>query len=205
MLAERQILEKIVAVWDVSRQTISHWVKTLMYEGLDSLQYQKPKGQPAKLTKTQKDELYALVKSGPEACGFDSGCRTSVLIQELIRVKFGVLFNRFYVCELLRNIGISRQKARFVSDHLSEEKRKNWMETAWPKILEQAKVLRASLFFGEALATLATQSTEILNLMGVYTAGILFLTGKAPSCLGNRQFAIYAKQIITFLGGYLFE
>ena len=149
MLAERQCLEKIIAVWDVSRQTISHWVKALMYEGFDSLQYQRPKGRPAKLTKTQKDELYALVKSGPEACGFDSGCWTSVLIQELIRVKFGVLFNRFYVCELLRNIGISRQKARFVSDHLSEEKRKNWMEIEWPKILEQAKALRASLFFGD--------------------------------------------------------
>lgn len=149
MLAERQCLEKIIAVWGVSRQTISHWVKALMYEGFDSLQYQRPKGRPAKLTKTQKNELYALVKSGPEACGFDSGCWTSVLIQELIRVKFGVLFNRFYVCELLRNIGISRQKARFISDHLSEEKRKNWMEIEWPKIFEQAKALRASLFFGD--------------------------------------------------------
>jgi transposase len=149
MIAERQPIEKIVASWDVSRQTINNWVKALMYLGLDSLVYKKPKGRPAKLTKTQKDELYTLIKSGPEACGFDTGCWTSVLVQELIRTRFKVLFNRFYVCELLRNLGFSRQKARFVSDHLNEEARKDWMEIEWPRILEQAKVLRASLFFGD--------------------------------------------------------
>jgi transposase len=149
MVAERECLEKILATWDVSRQTIFIWLKVLMYTGLDSLKYPKPKGRPAKLTKSQKDELRTLLESGPEACGFDSGCWTSILIQELIRSRFGVLFNRFYVCELLRNLGFSRQKARFVSDHLDEEKRKAWMETEWPKILEQAKLLHASLFFGD--------------------------------------------------------
>jgi len=149
MVAERECLEKILATWNVSRQTISNWLKALMYAGLDSLKYTKPQGRPAKLTKSQKDELRALLELGPEACGFDSGCWTSILIQELIRSRFGVLFNRFYVCELLRNLGFSRQKARFVSDHLDEEKRKAWMETEWPKILEQAKLLHASLFFGD--------------------------------------------------------
>jgi transposase len=149
MVSEQEAMEKIIAVWDVSRQTIIHWVKSLMWKGFDSLQYEKPKGRPAKLTKTQKDQLRVLIKQGPEACGYDSGCWTSILIQELIRTRFGVLFNRFYVCELLRNLGFSRQKARFVSDHLSEEKRKNWMEVEWPKILEQAKLLGASLFFGD--------------------------------------------------------
>jgi transposase len=149
MVAERECLEKILATWNVSRQTITNWLKAWMYTGLDSLKYIKPKGRPAKLTKNQKDSLRTLLESGPEACGFDSGCWTSLLIQELIRSRFGVLFNRFYVCELLRNLGFSRQKARFVSDHLDEEKRKAWMETEWPKILEQAKLLHASLFFGD--------------------------------------------------------
>ena len=149
MVAERQCIDKIMLVWKVSRQTISNWLKAFMNEGFDSLKYEKPTGRPARLTKTQKDKLYALVKSGPEACGYATGCWTSVLIQDLIQKSFGVLYNRFYVCELLRNLGITRQKARFVSDHLDEEARKNWMETEWPKILEQARTLRASLFFGD--------------------------------------------------------
>jgi len=59
------------------------------------------------------------------------------------------LNNRFYVCELLRNLGLSRQKARFISSYLDEEARKNWMETVWPKILEKAKELGAPILFGD--------------------------------------------------------
>lgn len=149
MVAERKSIDEIILVWNVCRQTITKWVQALMNTGLESLKYEKPNGRPAKLTKTQKDKLYALVKSGPEACGYNTGCWTSVLIQDLIYKRFGVLYNRFYVCELLRNLGLTRQKARFVSDHLNEEARQEWMENEWPKILEQAKSLGASLFFGD--------------------------------------------------------
>jgi transposase len=149
MLAERHGMGEITLVWDITRQTVIHWVQELMYEGYDSLKYEKPKGRPARLTKTQKKELYDLIKAGPEACGYKTGCWTSVLIQELIRERFGVLYNRFYVCELLHTIGISRQKARFVSDHLDEEARKQWMESEWPKILAEAKACGAPIFFGD--------------------------------------------------------
>jgi len=149
MVAERKSMDKIISVWDVSRQTITIWVKALMNEGFESLKYEKPSGRPARLTKTQKDKLYALVTSGPEACGYNTGCWTSILIQDLIQKHFNVLYNRFYVCELLHNLGLTRQKARFVSGYLNEETRKHWMETEWPKILEQAKALHASLFFGD--------------------------------------------------------
>lgn len=81
-------------------------------------------------------------------------------------MRFGVLFNRFYVCELLRNLGFSRQKARFVSDHLNEEKRKNWMEIEWPKILEQAKLLGASLFFGDEASFALWGSLSYILHMG---------------------------------------
>jgi transposase len=47
-----------------------------------------------------------------------------VLIQQLMQREFGALYNRYYVCELLRNLGFSFQKARFVSDHLDEEARR---------------------------------------------------------------------------------
>ena len=83
------------------------------------------------------------------ATGYLTGCWSSVLIQDLIYQKFHVLYNRFYVCELLRNLGFSRQKAQFVSDHLDKEARSRWMKEEWPKILSQAKQLGAPLFFGD--------------------------------------------------------
>ena len=72
-----------------------------------------------------------------------------MLIQDLIYQKFHVLYNRFYVCELLHNLGFSRQKACFVSDHLDEEARRRWMKEKWPEILAQAKKMKAPIFFGD--------------------------------------------------------
>ena len=72
-----------------------------------------------------------------------------MLIQDLIYQKFHVMYNRFYVCELLHNLGFSRQKACFVSDHLDEEARRRWMKEKWPEILAQARKIGAPIFFGD--------------------------------------------------------
>jgi transposase len=139
----------IAATWGIARQTVYDWIAAFLKNGWDSLVYKTAPGRPSRLTKTQKQGLYADVKAGPEACGFSTGCWTSVLIQELIHQKFGVHYNRFYVTELLHDLGLSYQKARFVSDHLDEESRQNWMKEEWPKIMNQAKQLGAPVFFGD--------------------------------------------------------
>ena len=149
MIGERINVAVIRALWDVSVQTVYNWLWSFVRERWDGIQYHKGPGRPPRLTKTQKRELYDLVKAGPEAAGYPTGCWTSVLIQDLIYHKFDVLYNRFYVCELLHNLGLSRQKARFVSDHLDEEARQRWMQTEWIKILSQARQMGAALFFGD--------------------------------------------------------
>ncbi len=60
------------------------------------------------------------------------------MIKEWIFQVYGVTNSRYYVAELLRNLGLSYQKARFVSDHSDEASRKAWIETIWPAILTQA-------------------------------------------------------------------
>jgi transposase len=149
MIGERMGLAVILAIWNVSQQTVYNWLKDFVMEGGDGLLYRKAPGCPPRLTKTQKRQLSDLIKAGPEAAGYPTGCWTSLLIQDLIYQKFHVLYNRFYVCELLHNLGFSHQKARFVSDHLDEEARQRWMKEEWPRILSQAKQMGASLFFGD--------------------------------------------------------
>jgi len=149
MIGERMALAVILAIWNVSQQTVYTWLKEFLAHGWKGLAYEKAPGRPPRLTKTQKRQLVEWVKAGPEVCGYASGCWTSVLIQDLIYRKFHVLYNRFYVCELLRNLELSYQKARFVSDHLDEEARQHWMKEEWPKILSQAGQLGAPLFFGD--------------------------------------------------------
>ena len=149
MIGKRMNLANILALWNVSAQTVYNWLNEFVRERWESLRYEKAPGRPSRLTKTQKRKLAEWIEAGPEACGYASGCWSSVLIQDLIDRKFHVFYNRFYVCELLRNLGFSFQKARFVSDHLDEEARQHWMESEFPEILSQTKQLGASLFFGD--------------------------------------------------------
>jgi transposase len=149
MIGKRMRLEHILALWNISQQSVYNWLNEFVRERWESLRYEKAPGRPPRLTKTQKRKLAAWIEAGPEACGYASGCWSSVLIQDLIMQKFHVLYNRFYVCELLRNLGFSYQKARFVSDHLDADARQRWMESEFPGILHQAKQWNASLFFGD--------------------------------------------------------
>ena len=87
------------------------------------------------------------VQAGPEAAGYACGCWTTTLIQEWIFQHFSVTYSRFYVAELLRNLGLSYQKARFVSDHLDADARKAWVETIWPTLLAQARREGRPIFF----------------------------------------------------------
>jgi transposase len=149
MIGKRIVLETILSVWNVSQQTVYNWLNDFLVYRMDSIEYQKASGRPPRLTKSQKRELSKWIEDGPEACGYTSGCWTSVLIQDLIYQQFHVLYDRFYVCELLRNLGFSFQKARFVSDHLDEQARKRWMKKEFPKILKQAQQLGVPVYFGD--------------------------------------------------------
>ena len=91
--------------WGFTPACFYQWLLELVLQGMASLRYQVGGGRKAKLTPTQKKRLADLLDQGPEAAGFDTACWNSILIRVLIDREFGVLYNRFYVCELLRNLG----------------------------------------------------------------------------------------------------
>lgn len=135
--------------WGFTPACFYEWLMAFILTRLESLGYQPGGGRKAKLTLTQKKRLCALLDSGPQAAGFESACWNSILIRVLIEREFGVLYDRYYVCELLRNLGYSFQKARFVSDHLDEAKRHAWISQDWPQILKAAQKQKALLLFGD--------------------------------------------------------
>ena len=135
--------------WGFSVPCFYVWVNALLVQGLESLVYHHGGGRPAKLTKSQKKRLGDLIDAGPQAAGFEPACWNSLLIQELIRREFAVLYDRYYVCELLRNLGYSFQKAQFVSDHLDAARRQAWRTQEWPHILREARRRKAWILFGD--------------------------------------------------------
>jgi transposase len=148
-LAQGLAVADLAAQWSISEASVYNWLHAFLLQGVDSLVYHHGGGRPSRLTPSQKQELCDLLDAGPEAAGFDTGCWSTLLIQELIRQRFGVLYNRFYISELLHNLAYSYQKARFVSDHLDEARRQLWLQQQWPQILYQAKERGALILFGD--------------------------------------------------------
>lgn len=148
-LAQSQSVHEVAEMLSLGEQTVRDYRNAFLIQGMASLVYQAPPGRPCKLTKTQRKQLAEWIKASPQASGYTSGCWNTPMIQDLIQRHFGVEYHPHYIATLLKNMGFSYQKARFVSDHLNEAKRLEWRQTRWPKILRQARQRKALLLFGD--------------------------------------------------------
>jgi transposase len=144
-----QSVAQVAAVLRVHEKTVATWVHIFCCYGLQGAPRTKPTGRPPQLTPTQKAALAALIEEGPVKAGCSGACWRSPMIQQLIYARFGVLYNVFYIAQLLKNLGFSYQKAAFVSDHLDESKRHEWRTSTWPQILRKAHTQNALLLFGD--------------------------------------------------------
>lgn len=148
-LAEAMSVRDVAEMLHLGEQTVRDYRNRFLLNRMASLTYKRPPGRPSKLTKTQRRELAELIKAGPQAAGYTSGCWNTPMMQDLIQTRFGVLYHPHYLATFLHNLGFSYQKARFISDHLNEAKRLEWRQTKWPRILRQARQRKALLLFGD--------------------------------------------------------
>ena len=134
-LAQGQSVSDVAQRLALGEQTVRDYRHQYLFKGLASLVYTAPPGRPSKLTKTQRQQLAQWIKASPQDSGYSSGCWNTPMVQDLMQRHFGVVYHLHYIATLLQNMGFSYQKARFVSDHLSEAKRLEWRQTRRPKIL----------------------------------------------------------------------
>lgn len=157
-IGEGKALGEVARLLGVSAKTVWNWLKRLMVQGVGWLvgQHYRGRGRKAKLSSEQKQALYALVVAGPQANGFDCGVWTSAMLVELIWRRWGVCYNPRYLSSLLAKLGLSYQKARFVSDRQDEEgykqARREWVEETWPAILKQAQERGAVILFADEVS-----------------------------------------------------
>jgi transposase len=146
-------MAKIAELLNVSRQTIFNWLKTFMVKGIKWFRGERYplRGRKSKLSKAQKQALYDLILAGPEKSGFTRGGWNTAMIAEVILRQFRVKYNPRYLSSLLKKMGLSYQKAKFITHHYDEEKyekaRQNWAKKTWPKLLEQSKETGAIILF----------------------------------------------------------
>jgi transposase len=148
-LAQDMAVCDVAEMLALGQQTVRDYRNQFLWQGVASLVYQCPPGRPSKLTKTQRKQLAEWIKASPQESGYTSGCWNTPMIQDLIQRRFGVEYHPHYICTLLKNMGFSYQKARFVSDHLNAVKRLEWRRCRWPRIVRHARQRQALLLFGD--------------------------------------------------------
>lgn len=139
----------IASMLKVCVDSVRQWIGQFLCSGVGGLKRGKSPGRPPKLTKSNRRELAKLIDRGPTEAGFCGNCWRSPMIQQLILDKFGVCYSVHDISQLLRAMGFSFQKARFVSDHLDKDKREQWLKQQFPEILAFAKRHNAYLLFGD--------------------------------------------------------
>jgi len=156
--AEGVGIKEIAKRIGVHIKTIINWLTTFMYKGMKWLtgQHYQGRGRKEKLTKAQQKKLVELIKGGPEASGFHCGIWNSAMIAEIIWLKFEVRYNLNYLSSLLKKLGLSYQKARFISDRQEEETyqiaRKKWLEETLPAIIKKAEAENSVVLFGDEVS-----------------------------------------------------
>ena len=149
----RYSIPKIAELLNVSRQTVFNWVKTFMAKGIKWFKSERylRRGRKSNLSKEQKKALCDLIVAGPEHSGFTRGGWNTAMIAEVILRRFGVKYNPRYLSSLLKKMGLSYQKAKFITHRCDEEEyekaRQRWVKKTWPKLLEQAKKTGAIILF----------------------------------------------------------
>ena len=144
-----QSVAQAALVLRVHEKTVMTWLREFCCYGCQGAPHRTPSGRPPKLTPPQKAALVTWIEAGPVTAGCRGACWRSPRIQQVIYDRFGVLYNVFDIAQLLKNLGLSSQKAVFVSDHLDEDKRRAWRLTTWPHMLRLAQERQALLLLGD--------------------------------------------------------
>jgi transposase len=180
----------------MGRSTVYGWLQAFLVDGVAGLRVQWQGGRPPKLTPSQRRRLAELVKAGPEAAGFPTGCWHALLIQHVIWREFHVTYNVQYLSALLKNLGFSFQKARFVSDHLDEVARAAWLAHTWPAWRQRAAAAGGLLLFGDE-ASFAQWGSLGYTWAPVGQQPVVKTTGR------RRAYKVFG--LIEFFSGRLFS
>lgn len=142
-------VSEISEIIGYTTETMRQWIGDFIRFGIDFLKIKKSTGRPAKLSLDQKNKLKQMILDGPEKSGFDGGCWRTPMIKYLVEKTFGKSFSVKYLAEFLNKIGLSYQKAKFVSDHKDPIKREVWLNETWPQIVKLSRLKKSQILFGD--------------------------------------------------------
>jgi transposase len=125
------------------------WLAAFLEHGVRSIKIKRQLGRQPKLSKSQCREIKEIISHSPSDAGYGGGCWNAAMICDLIKKRFKASYSVKYIPQLMRKIGLSYQKAKYMAIKADPKKRKEWIEKTWPKILAKAKRDKAMILFGD--------------------------------------------------------
>jgi transposase len=134
----------LAAEADVTRGSVNRWLQWYDALGVEGLVTAIPPGPVPKLSEGQRDDLTALLESGPTAAGYTSGVWTGPMIGDLIAERFGVRYHNHHVPRLLHELGFSVQRPRRRLARADAEAQAVWLREKLPRIKKKPSPAAAS-------------------------------------------------------------
>ena len=126
---EGQPVELVAQVLGVDRSTLFGWLARYRRGGWDALDASRRGGRPPKVTAKMLSWVYGQVTTkDPRQLRFPFALWTSLLVAELIRLKFDIRLSKASVCRLLRQLGLSPQKPLWRAFQQDSDMVKKWLK-----------------------------------------------------------------------------
>ncbi len=120
---------KLEELYHTSFKQITNWVHRFEKEGVEGLHDKEHPGRPPLLTEAQMDRLRELIKTElPSEYGYNSATWTGPMLRDWIKASFNVEYKRSSIYVLLKELGLSYQKAKGVYPEADPEKQEEFKE-----------------------------------------------------------------------------
>jgi transposase len=132
---------------DVAWRTVWDWDRRRKAEGPYSWREHRHPGPSRRLSAKQRERLVVTLKRGARAYGYPTELWTLKRVAEVIRKEYGVQYTLSGTWRVLRALGLSAQVPLTIALERNEPYIREWVQTKWPEMMEQARKNRATLVF----------------------------------------------------------
>jgi len=112
-------------IYETSFKSICNWVNRLNEGGVEALIDKEKPGRTPKLSAGQKEEIKsAVLMQSPEEFGYNSSTWTGLLLIDLIKNRYDIVYKKAHIYNILKKMGLTFQKGKGVypESHEREEK-----------------------------------------------------------------------------------
>ncbi len=131
---QRHSSGEIAKILEAPRSKVSLWLGQYEEHGWEALLEGHRSGRPSLLDAHQRQDLCAILDSGPVAYGFVSGVWTSPMIARVLEEEYQVKYHPGHVRKLLKDLGFSVQRPRKLLAKGDPVLQDRWQRYTYPRL-----------------------------------------------------------------------